>query len=113
MFVPSSDAGTRASGFTDSGLQELERRKEAMYQLNELDLWHQRRDELLREAENERLARHLRAARPRMKQLGRAAAFSLGLVAMLTLVVVLTTLTAVMMVATAFPAPAGPAALTR
>ncbi len=30
-----------------------------MYQLNEFDLWHQRHHELLREAENNRLARRL------------------------------------------------------
>ena len=34
-----------------------------MYQLNEPDLWHQRHHELLREAENERLARRLRKER--------------------------------------------------
>jgi hypothetical protein len=36
-----------------------------MYQLNSFDLWHQRRDELLREVEGERLARGLRATRPK------------------------------------------------
>ncbi len=35
----------------------------AMYQLNEIDLWHERSHELLREAENGRLARRLRALR--------------------------------------------------
>ncbi len=34
-----------------------------MYQMNELELGHQRRHELLREAEEEHLARQLRAAR--------------------------------------------------
>ncbi len=34
-----------------------------MYQLNEIDLWHERSRELLREAENGRLARRLRAPR--------------------------------------------------
>jgi hypothetical protein len=34
-----------------------------MYQLNEIDLWRERSHELLREAENERLARRLRAPR--------------------------------------------------
>jgi hypothetical protein len=34
-----------------------------MYQLNEIDLWGERSHELLREAENERLARQLRAPR--------------------------------------------------
>ena len=36
-----------------------------MHLPNEIDLWHRRHDELLREAENERLARHLSVARLR------------------------------------------------
>ena len=35
-----------------------------MYQPNEIEMWRQHRDELVREAEGERLARQLRAARP-------------------------------------------------
>ena len=35
-----------------------------MYQPNEIEMWRQRRDELVREAEGARLARQLRAARP-------------------------------------------------
>lgn len=35
-----------------------------MHDLNDLDLWRQRREELIREAENERLARRMRMARP-------------------------------------------------
>jgi hypothetical protein len=40
-----------------------------MYQLNEFDLWRQRRHELLREVETDRLARRLRSSRP--KKIGR------------------------------------------
>ena len=36
-----------------------------MYQMNELDLWRQHRDDLLREAEGVRLVRRLKAARPK------------------------------------------------
>ena len=36
-----------------------------MYRMNEMDLWTQRHNELVREAENGRLARRLRAARPK------------------------------------------------
>jgi hypothetical protein len=36
-----------------------------MYQMNDLELWHQRRDELLREVEVDRLARRHRATRPK------------------------------------------------
>ena len=36
-----------------------------MYQMNELELWNQRRHELLREAEGEHLARRMRATRPK------------------------------------------------
>jgi hypothetical protein len=36
-----------------------------MYQMNDLELWHQRRDELLRDAEGERLARRVRARHPK------------------------------------------------
>lgn len=39
-----------------------------MYRMNEIEVWNQRRDELVREAEGEHLARSLRAGRP-----GRAA----------------------------------------
>jgi hypothetical protein len=35
-----------------------------MYQPNEIEMWRQHRDELVREAEDQRLARQLRAARP-------------------------------------------------
>jgi hypothetical protein len=41
-----------------------------MYQLNEFDLRRQRRHELLREAESDRLARRLGSLRP--KEIGRA-----------------------------------------
>jgi hypothetical protein len=34
-----------------------------MYQMNDLEMWHERSHELLREAENERVARQLRVAR--------------------------------------------------
>lgn len=36
-----------------------------MDHLTELELWHRRHEELLREAENERLARRLRSDRPK------------------------------------------------
>jgi hypothetical protein len=36
-----------------------------MYQMNEMELWNQRRQELAREAEAGRLARRLRTARPK------------------------------------------------
>jgi hypothetical protein len=36
-----------------------------MYQLNAMDLWRERSNELLREAENNRLARRLKAPRPK------------------------------------------------
>lgn len=36
-----------------------------MYQMNDLDMWHRRRNELLREAEKGRLIRRLRAMRPK------------------------------------------------
>ncbi len=37
-----------------------------MYQLNEIYLWNQHHHELLREAEGARLAKRLRASRPKM-----------------------------------------------
>lgn len=52
-----------------------------MYQLNEIEVWRQRREELLREAESERLARRLRparAARIRNSLLGRARVLAAG-----------------------------------
>ena len=36
-----------------------------MYRLNEIDLWRERHRELLREAESGRIARRLRATRPK------------------------------------------------
>ena len=36
-----------------------------MYQMNDMDMWNQRRNELLREAENGRLMRRLKAMRPK------------------------------------------------
>jgi hypothetical protein len=36
-----------------------------MYQMNDLDMWNQRRNELLREAETGRLIRRLKAMRPK------------------------------------------------
>lgn len=36
-----------------------------MYGANEMDLWHQHREELLREARDARLAGHLKASRPK------------------------------------------------
>jgi flagellar motor switch protein FliG len=41
-----------------------QRRRQAMYQMNDLDMWNQRRNDLLREAENGRLTRLLKATRP-------------------------------------------------
>ena len=35
-----------------------------MYQMNDLDMWNQRRNDLLREAEKGRLMRRLKAMRP-------------------------------------------------
>jgi hypothetical protein len=44
----------------------------AMYQLNEIDLWRERHQELRRETENERLARRLRVTQraPRTTNVG-------------------------------------------
>lgn len=36
-----------------------------MYHLNEMDLWHQRHEDLTREARSNHLAKQLRAARPK------------------------------------------------
>ena len=36
-----------------------------MHDLNEMELWRQRREELIREAENRRLVRQLKMARPK------------------------------------------------
>ncbi len=36
-----------------------------MYQMNDMDLWRQHREDLLREAEERRLVRRLKAARPK------------------------------------------------
>ena len=35
-----------------------------MYQINDLEMWHERSDDLLREAEKARVARRLHSARP-------------------------------------------------
>jgi hypothetical protein len=40
-----------------------ERRRQAMYQMNDLDMWNRRRNELLREAEKGRLIQRLKATR--------------------------------------------------
>lgn len=42
-----------------------ERRRQAVYQMNDLDMWNQRRNDLLREAETGRLIRRLKAMRPK------------------------------------------------
>jgi hypothetical protein len=42
-----------------------EKRRRAMYQMNEMELWNGRRHVLVREAEDGRPARRLRAARPK------------------------------------------------
>ncbi len=36
-----------------------------MYQMNDIDLWRQHREDLLREAEDGRIVRRLKAARPK------------------------------------------------
>jgi hypothetical protein len=36
-----------------------------MYQMNDLEMWHERSHDLLREAEKARVVRRLRSARPR------------------------------------------------
>lgn len=41
-----------------------------MFELHDPGLWRERREELLREAEDGRLARRLRAARPKKRDLG-------------------------------------------
>lgn len=46
-----------------------------MYQMNEMELWSQRRRELARETESGRLARRLRAARPKRAARFRSALF--------------------------------------
>jgi hypothetical protein len=46
-----------------------------MYRLNEMELWNQRRHELARETEGGRLARRLRAARPKRAARFRSALF--------------------------------------
>jgi hypothetical protein len=42
-----------------------ERRRRAMYRMNEMEFWNGRRHELVREAEDGRLARRLRVASPK------------------------------------------------
>jgi hypothetical protein len=42
-----------------------ERRRRAMYQMDEMEFWNGRRHDLVREAGDGRLARRLRAARPK------------------------------------------------
>jgi hypothetical protein len=56
-----------------------ERRRRAMHGMNEMDLWNQRRHELVREAEGGRLARRLRVARPKRVARFRSALFGRGL----------------------------------
>jgi hypothetical protein len=50
-----------------------------MYRMNEMDLWNQRRHELVREAEGGRLARRLGAARPKRGAWFRSALFGRSL----------------------------------
>jgi hypothetical protein len=56
-----------------------ERRRRAMHGMNEMDLWNERRHELVREADGERLARRLRAARPKRVARFRSALFGRSL----------------------------------
>jgi hypothetical protein len=56
-----------------------ERRRRAMHGMNEMDLWTQRRHELVREAEGGRLVRRLRAARPKRVARFRSALFGRSL----------------------------------
>jgi uncharacterized protein YceH (UPF0502 family) len=42
-----------------------ERRRRAMYRMNEIEFWNGRRHELVREAEDGRLARRLKVASPK------------------------------------------------
>ena len=46
-----------------------------MYQMNEMELWNGRRHELVQETEDGRLARSLRAARPKWAHLFRSVLF--------------------------------------
>jgi hypothetical protein len=61
---------------------EVERRERAMYQMNEMELWNQRRRELVREAEEGRLVRRMRAERPKRAARFRSVLFGRSLEAL-------------------------------
>jgi len=74
------------------------------HQINPTEMFRERQLVLLRESENRRLVRRQRARRT-LEWMGRAALFCAGLAAMLALILVSALLAAMMILATAVPAP--------